>query len=118
MVSFKNSLTPLLYWLALTAICLLGGWLRWQYIQTNAFHVDEFISMLAIRMVLEKGQPVLPSGLFYDNGLLFTYLGALVAQLDQNNLLVVRWLSLAWGLVRFSLLGFQHGCSLRIGPGA
>ena len=107
MVSFKNSLTPLLYWLALTAICLLGGWLRWQYIQTNAFHVDEFISMLAIRMVLEKGQPVLPSGLFYDNGLLFTYLGALVAQLDQNNLLVVRWLSLAWGVGTIFLIGFS-----------
>ncbi len=38
---------------------------------------DEYITMLAARSVLETGWPVLPSGLFYDHGILYVYLSAL-----------------------------------------
>lgn len=38
--------------------------------------IDEFTSILAARAILQYGLPVLPSGLFYDHGLLFSYLAA------------------------------------------
>jgi hypothetical protein len=38
--------------------------------------VDEFTSVLAARAILERGLPILPSGLFYEHGVLFTYLDA------------------------------------------
>ena len=85
------------FWLALLVIMGLGAWARWQYIQAEAFHVDEFISMLAIKMILEKGQPILPSGLFYDHGLVFSYLGAITAWLAGGELLAARWWSLIAG---------------------
>lgn len=80
----------------LVSVLMLGAiWARWQYIQAEVFHVDEFISMLAIKMTLDTGQPILPSGLFYDHGLIFSYVGAGVAWLAQGDLLAVRWWSLA-----------------------
>jgi len=47
-------------------------------LQTISLHVDEFISLLAIRGVLQHGYPLLPSGTLYEQGLLFSYLNALV----------------------------------------
>ena len=38
---------------------------------------DEYITMLAVRSVLQTGWPVLPSGLFYDHGILYVYLSTL-----------------------------------------
>lgn len=92
---------PGLYaWLTLLAIMIVGTWARWQYIQAGVFQIDEFISMLAIKMILEKGQPVLPSGLYYDHGLAFSYIAAAFSQIAGYNLLAVRW----WSLIA-SVLG-------------
>ncbi|MCB0168002.1 MAG: glycosyltransferase family 39 protein, partial [Anaerolineae bacterium] len=83
----------------LTIIALVGAWTRWRYMQASVFQIDEFISMLAIRMILEKGKPILPSGLYYDHGLVFSYIGALIAYAAGDNLLAVRWWSLIAGVV-------------------
>jgi 4-amino-4-deoxy-L-arabinose transferase-like glycosyltransferase len=40
-------------------------------------YIDEYFTMLAARMVGQHGYPLLPSGLFYSHGLLYTYLIAL-----------------------------------------
>jgi hypothetical protein len=64
----------------LLPLLLLGFWLRLAYMQGGLYFYDEFISMLAAQMVRERGLPILPSGLFYDHGLLLSYIsGALLA---------------------------------------
>lgn len=90
--------SQLLAGLALAAVVGLGGWLRWRYLHSGTFQIDEFISMLAIRMILDKGAPILPSGLFYDHGLVFSYIGALFAALG-GDLWAARWWSLIAGLL-------------------
>jgi hypothetical protein len=56
----------------------LGGfWLRLLYAFNYEFHPDEYISLLAARAIVERGIPVLPSGLLYNAELTFSYLSAL-----------------------------------------
>jgi len=50
--------------------------LRLAYLLGSHPFIDEFTTVLAARAVLTHGLPVLPSGLFYEHGLLFTYLDA------------------------------------------
>lgn len=89
--------SSILPWIVLAIIVGAGIWARWRYMQTGVYHIDEFISMLAIQMILVKGQPVFPSGQFYDNGLIFSYLGAAVVHLAGGDLLAARWWSLVMG---------------------
>ncbi|NIR62741.1 MAG: hypothetical protein GWO10_02875, partial [candidate division Zixibacteria bacterium] len=67
--------------------------------QAGIFQIDEFISMLAIKMILEKGEPLLPSGLYYDHGLVFSYIGAIFAALANGNLMAARWWALSAGVL-------------------
>ncbi|MCB0166316.1 MAG: glycosyltransferase family 39 protein, partial [Anaerolineae bacterium] len=76
----------------------LAFWLRWRFIQTVQLYPDEFVTLLAIEMIKVKGLPVMPSGLFYEHGFLFSYLGSLVSLIDSSPL-AVRYLSLGLGLV-------------------
>jgi 4-amino-4-deoxy-L-arabinose transferase-like glycosyltransferase len=67
-----------LIWLWL--LLLVGFWLRLSFLLGSVYQTDEFISMLAARMVVERGLPIFPSGLFYDHGLLLSFLmGAFMA---------------------------------------
>jgi len=76
-----------LVWLLL----LIGFWLRVSLWLGSLYHVDEFVSMLAAKIVAERGLPVLPSGLFYDHGLLYSWLaGALIALVGFKEE-VARW---------------------------
>ncbi len=79
-------------WLVLVCpLLLIGFWLRLSFLLGSVYHSDEFISMLAANMVAEHGLPILPSGLFYDHGLLFSFLsGALIAVADFREE-VARW---------------------------
>jgi hypothetical protein len=81
---------------ALIAALALGLWLRWRFIAGVNLYPDEFVTLLAIKMIREKGAPLLPSGLFYDHGLLFSYLGSLVAG-GSEPAVAVRLLSLICG---------------------
>jgi 4-amino-4-deoxy-L-arabinose transferase-like glycosyltransferase len=77
--------------LLVAMLTLLGFGLRFGHVLGRVYHVDEFISMLAAVMVAQKGLPILPSGLFYDHGLLVSYLsGAFIGLLGFNEL-VARW---------------------------
>lgn len=76
-------------WLA--GLILIGFGLRFSFLIGRVYHIDEFISMLAALRVAQTGVPVLPSGLFYDHGLLVSYLsGGLFALLGFDEL-VGRW---------------------------
>ncbi len=59
--------------LALGALAA-GFALRLAYLLHSHPFFDEYTTILAARMILLRGIPVLPSGLFYEHGLLFTYL--------------------------------------------
>ncbi|HXV43807.1 MAG TPA: glycosyltransferase family 39 protein, partial [Anaerolineae bacterium] len=78
-----------LFWLM--PLLLLGFWLRLSYLLGSLYFFDEFNSMLAAQMVARHGVPILPSGLFYDHGLLLSYLsGAFIALLGFREE-IARW---------------------------
>lgn len=87
----------------LLALVLAGFGLRLLFWLSNVYHTDEFITMLAAKMVAGRGLPVLPSGLFYDHGLLYSFLsGALVALLGFEEQ-IARWPALLAGVVTIGL---------------
>jgi 4-amino-4-deoxy-L-arabinose transferase-like glycosyltransferase len=65
---------------------------------------DELVSLLAVRAILASGLPVLPSGLFYEHGLLFSYLGALFGALLSFGQMQVRLPSLLLSTLSVPLL--------------
>ena len=79
-------------------LILIGFWIRFSFALGGIYHIDEFITMLAAEMIAERGLPILPSGLFYDHGLLFSYFsGAFVALLDFKEE-IARWPTVMTGV--------------------
>lgn len=78
---------------------------------------DEYITMLAARAVLETGLPILPSGFFYDHGILFVYLDALFLGLMGFSEDIARVASVFVGLLTLSsvFLAGRRWFSLRVG---
>lgn len=60
--------------IALGVIVIAAFGLRLAYLLHSHPFIDEFTTVLAARSILERGLPILPSGLFYEHGILFTYL--------------------------------------------
>jgi 4-amino-4-deoxy-L-arabinose transferase-like glycosyltransferase len=87
--------------LFLTAIAFS---LRLSFLRSVHPYPDELVSLLAVRAILERGLPLLPSGLFYEHGLLFSYLGALSAALFGFGEAQVRLSSLVLGTLTVPLL--------------
>jgi hypothetical protein len=52
-------------------IIVIGFSWRLIYWRRISLFIDEFITILAAQMIVQQGVPQLPSGLFYDNGILF-----------------------------------------------
>ena len=77
-------------------------WLRWRFLRTVNPYPDEFVTLLAMDMIRQKGVPVLPSGLFYEHGLLYSYLAAAASFLGDS-LLWGRLVSLAAGMATVAL---------------
>jgi hypothetical protein len=92
----KQIANRIFFYLVLAALLVLGIWLRWRFIHTVHLYPDEFVTLLAIKMIAETGWPVMPSGLFYEHGLLFSYFGSLAWQADASYL-AVRYTSLLFG---------------------
>jgi 4-amino-4-deoxy-L-arabinose transferase-like glycosyltransferase len=87
-----------IYILALFLL-LIGFWIKIHSLLSSIHQIDEYISMLAAVMVAQHGLPILPSGLFYDHGLLLSFLsGGLIALLDFREE-IARWPSLLAGVV-------------------
>jgi hypothetical protein len=59
---------------SLYILILAGFALRLRYLVSSHPFYDEYTTVLAARQILQQGWPVLPSGLFYEHGLLATYL--------------------------------------------
>ncbi len=103
--------------------------LRLTYLLYSHPFIDEFTTVLAARAILQHGLPLLPSGLFYEHGLLFSYLDAPFVGLAGEKISFAlarlpslfigtaaipflywigrRWLSPQAGLVAAALLAFS-----------
>jgi hypothetical protein len=105
--SNTDSVLNTVLYLVLAAILILAVGLRWRFIQTVQLYPDEFVTLLAVQQITEIGRPILPSGLFYDHGLLFSYFGSLAAILGPART-AVRYASLIFGSLAL-LLTFWIG---------
>ena len=94
-----SSSSPVPMFLILAGVLLLAAWLRWRYLLSVQPYPDEFVTLLAVRMILQKGVPVLPSGLFYEHGMLFSYAGAAAGALLGYSREAVRGISLVFGVL-------------------
>jgi 4-amino-4-deoxy-L-arabinose transferase-like glycosyltransferase len=81
----------------------IAFWLRWRFLQAANPYPDEFVTLLAMDMIRQKGAPILPSGLFYDHGLLYSYLAALASFFGESVLWGGRLTSLFFGLATLVL---------------
>ncbi|MBE7554747.1 MAG: hypothetical protein HS126_27155 [Anaerolineales bacterium] len=77
---------------------LAGFALRLYYLTTTHPFFDEYTTVLAAHQILQLGLPRLPSGLFYEHGLLATYLVAPFTALFINHPLEA-WQPAHWGLM-------------------
>jgi hypothetical protein len=101
---FSKISIPLYATVMLCILLLVGLGFRVAYLRNISLHVDEFISLLAIRGVLEHGYPLLPSGTLYEQALLFSYLEAVLLKVLGFEPLVGRALSVVLSLATVALL--------------
>lgn len=80
------------------SLTLAGFALRLYYLTSTHPFFDEYTTVLAARQILQLGLPRLPSGLFYEHGLLATYLIAPFTALFIN-LPLKDWQPAHWGLM-------------------
>lgn len=99
-----DSRLSLTVWLLLLIILLAGLALRMSYLQRHVFDGDEYYTMLAISQTLQEGAPILPSGLFYEKGLSYTYLAAFLTAFVGFDELMVRWPSLLAGMFGVAII--------------
>ena len=92
------------HWCLLAVILAIGLALRLIYLLNIYPFVDEYNSMLAAKMILAKGIPLMPSGLFYNHGILFSYVGALFAGIFGFSPEILRLPSLLLSLPTMLLL--------------
>jgi 4-amino-4-deoxy-L-arabinose transferase-like glycosyltransferase len=80
--------------------------LRLTYLLYSHPFIDEFTTVLAARAILQHGLPLLPSGLFYEHGLLFSYLDAPFVGLagEKTSFAVARLPSLLMGTAAIPFL--------------
>jgi len=94
-----------LEYLFLAVILIFAFFLRVYGLGTPVFWIDESISTLASINILEKGLPILDSGLFYDRALIFHYLQAFLLLFGQTEFLA-RFISVIFGLLTILLAYF------------
>jgi 4-amino-4-deoxy-L-arabinose transferase-like glycosyltransferase len=80
-----------LWSIGICLLLLIGFWLRLSFYLGQVYHIDEFTSMLAATMIAQGGLPIMPSGLFYDHGLLLSYLSGAFVALFGFSEWVARW---------------------------
>lgn len=90
--------------LLLGGVTLVGFYFGLTYLLTVSPHVDEYSTIWAAQQVIQHGLPLLPSGFFYSQGLLFTYLDALFLGLFGFSEPVARVPGLLVGTVGIPLL--------------
>lgn len=91
------------YYIAAWVVIAAGFCWRLSYILRISPFIDEFTTILAAQMIVRKGVPLLPSGLFYDIGLLFSYVVAAWIGLSGFHEVIVRFPSLILSLLSVAI---------------
>lgn len=99
-------MSPKFTYFLILLLLLAAFALRVGHLLAGIFHIDEYISMLAALMTAQKGGPIFPSGLFYHQGLLLSYLAAPLLQLVGFREEIARWPSLLAGML--AVAAFYH----------
>ncbi len=84
--------------ISIFVLMLAGFGLRLHYLVSTHPFFDEYTTVLAARQILRYGWPRLPSGLFYEHGLLATYLAAPFTALFIHAP-ISEWQLAHWGLM-------------------
>jgi len=87
-------------------ILIIGFYLRIGFLGVPPFWVDESISSVASLNILEKGLPLLDSGLLYDSALIFHYSQAISMLIFGVNDFAARFPSVVFGLLTIVLAFF------------
>ncbi len=88
----------------LFVITLIGFYLRVAIMLRSSLHIDEYITTFAARVITQKGIPLLPSGAFYEHGLLFTYVESIFLALFGFSEVVARLPGLMIGTLTIPLI--------------
>jgi 4-amino-4-deoxy-L-arabinose transferase-like glycosyltransferase len=88
-----------IFFVAILLMIAMGFYWRWIYVTRISLFVDEFVTLLAAKMIVQEGIPRMPSGLFYDNGLLFSYVVAVFIRLTGFSETVARFPSILFSLL-------------------
>ena len=108
---FASQARSTLTLLGLMVVLLTGLSLRLFYLLRASPFVDEYSTLLAVQGILRQGTPLLPSGFFYGNDPLYSYIATGIATLWPDALTAVRFLSLLASLAAIALT-YRMGCSL------
>jgi hypothetical protein len=86
-------------WWALAVVVAVGAYLRLAHLGALGFRWDEDLSGLAVRAILEKGVPELPSGMLYLRGGVFSHLMAASASMFGFSEFALRLPAALFGIV-------------------
>jgi len=101
--TLSSQLKSKLAWLGLVGVLLAGLGLRLSYLLRASPFVDEYSTLLAIQGIRLRGAPYLPSGFFYGQDLLYSYLATGAALLWPDDIVGVRIMSLLASLAATAL---------------
>jgi len=87
------------FFIAVLVMIVMGFYWRLIYLRRISLFIDEFVTLLAAQMIVQKGIPQLPSGVFYDNGLLFSYVVSVFIGLTGFSEAVARFPSILFSLL-------------------
>jgi len=86
---------------ALAAFVLVAGSLQ---LTRSGYSVDEEFTVFAVRGIVARGIPLLPSGLLYDRGIAYSYASAAASVLTGSELPAFRAISLLCGVLAIWLV--------------
>ncbi len=98
-------------WWPLALIVAIGAYLRLANLGALGFRWDEDLSGLAVRAILEKGVPELPSGMIYLRGGLFSHLMAASASLFGFSEFALRLPAALFGIALI-VAAYAYGAAL------
>ncbi|MFQ5612513.1 MAG: hypothetical protein ACE5H9_10310 [Anaerolineae bacterium] len=95
----------------------LAFYLRLHYLGLFFYHIDEFFTLAAARLIADTGLPRYPTGLFYDPGLPFSYIDGALFRLLGFSEALGRWPAVIFGTLAVAVV-YWLGARLLRSPGA
>ena len=97
--------------LALLLVLLIAFGLRLYSLTRFSYHMDEYFTLAAAKLIAETGWPRYPTGLFYDPGLPFSYLGGVLFHWFGFSEALGRWPAVIFGTLAVASL-YRLGASV------